>query len=254
MRSMLRSGSATRIVLLALFALSILPPRPAAAAVSHLRVRPTAFSPNGDNLRDLAMVRWDVVADPAACILLTFQKGTDRIQFDLGPRAVGPDSLAWDGLDSLAAVMPDGLYSVILEERDDTCGVVRSVGSVTLTLDVTAPPIPTYDTPDTLVTKPAFKIQGEAAGADSVALFLGGVPVDTVQTTGVAPDLSYLFDVVLTEGHNSYSVQAWDRAGNFSPQATARDYVYQNTPDIGPVSVVPLAFSPNADGRSDTTR
>jgi flagellar hook assembly protein FlgD len=252
---MLRSGSAQRAVILALLVFSLSAPRPAAADLGNLRVRPTAFSPNGDGVKDTATIRWDVLNQPAACLLLTIQKGPNRVRFNLGARPVGADSLTWDGKDSLGVVLPDTLYTVLLQEFDTTCAGQPLAGpSVSLLLDTTAPPLPTYDTPDTLVTRPALKIQGDAVAADSVALFLGGVPVDTVQTTGAAPNLRYTFDVVLAEGHNSYSVQSWDRSGNSSAQATARDYVYQNTPDVTASQASPLVFSPNGDGRADSTR
>ena len=251
---MLRSGIVPRALILALLVLSILAPRQAAAIVSNMTVRPTAFSPNGDGIRDHVVFRWNIVSNTAACLRLSIRNVTRHRVFELGPRPTGPDSLLWDGTDSLGVVLPDTIYGVTLEEFDTTCTNLQSNGQVTVLLDTAAPPQATYDFPDTLVTRPAFQVQGDATSADSVALFLGGVPVDTVLTTGSAPDHRYLFDVVLTEGHNSYSVQAWDKAGNFAPQTTAVDVVYQNTPDVGPMSATPSSFSPNGDGRSDSTR
>jgi hypothetical protein len=59
---------------------------------------------------------------------------------------------------------------------------------------------------------------------------------------------------VLTEGDNRFSVQSWDRAGNVSPQTLDVDVFFLNSPDISGVSAVPSTFSPNADGRADSTR
>jgi len=252
---MFRFGPAPRVVLLALLFFSLVAPRPAAAVVANLTVRPTAFSPNGDSVKDTTLIRWDVLNDPAACVVVTLQSGPKRRQFNLGPRPTGVDSLAWDGTDSLGVVMADTLYSVVLQEFDATCaGQPLSAPSVTVRLDTTAPPLPVFDSADTLVTRATQKIQGDAVAADTVALYLGGVPVDTVQTTGSSPNLRFLFDIVLAEGHNSLSVKSWDRAGNESPQTTAVDFVYQNTPDVSGMIPTPEVFSPNGDGRRDTTR
>jgi flagellar hook assembly protein FlgD len=259
---MFRNGIVPRSFLIALLALPLFAAAsfgPAGAIVSNLHVRPNAFSPNADGVRDSTVIVWDLSGSGAACLKLTIagsgSGGTIVRTFDLGARPGGPDSIAWNGTDSLGAPVPDRLYGIILEERNATCDTVYSNGQVTVLLDVSVPPVPTYDHGDSTVTRAQFRLDGIAAEADTVALFRDGARVDTVTTlvsTGAAA--RYTFDVLLTEGDNRFSVQSWDRAENLSPQATDVTVFYLNAPDIGIVSAQPASFSPNGDGRVDSTR
>lgn len=229
---------------------------PALSSIVDLRVTPTVISPNGDGARDQALVTWSIADSTASDLLLTIRKsgGTTTAiarQFRLGPRPVGPDQFLWDGTDSLGSLVPDTLYSVQLTQFNGV-GAVIADARVTVRVDVTPPPAPTTDTPDTTVTDSLFKFEGFAAGADSVILFRSGVPIDTVGTSG--DPLVYSFSVALIEGLNRLSVQAFDRGRNFSPQTPDVEVLYLNAADVAQERVFPNPFSPNGDGVRDTTR
>jgi flagellar hook assembly protein FlgD len=255
---MLRSGIVLRLLFSTLLLFSVA--HPAGSAVVNVRARPSSFSPDGDGIKESTLISWDIVGSPAECLWLTITgAGTGGVRvrtINLGARPVGPDSLEWDGRDSLGTVQPERFYSIELKQKascDDTDNV--SLGLVSVFLDLTVPPIPLFDHGDTLVTKPLFQLTGFASDADTVALFRGGVPVDTnaVIVAAGSPN-RFSFDLTLTEGDNLLSVQGWDRAGHVSVQTLDHLVIYQNTPDIGPTSASPTFFSPNGDGVQDSTR
>jgi hypothetical protein len=83
-------------------------------------------------------------------------------------------------------------------------------------------------------------------------VFSNGFPADTVRVT--AADSSFQAAVALVEGPNAIAAKAFDRAGNSSALSPAVTVTYRNTPDIRFVRVAPFEFSPNQDGRVDTTK
>jgi flagellar hook assembly protein FlgD len=259
---MLGFGTMPRPILITLIALAFLAAaqaRPVGAAVIDLHARPNAFSPNGDGVRDSTTILWTIVG-PADCLKLTiFGSGTGghvvrRIQ--LGPRPAGPDSIVWDGTDSLGVRAPTQIYNLLLEQILASCDSdsVVSFKQAAVLLDVVNPPLPRIAHEDTSVTKAQFQVQGIAAFADTVVLFRDGARVDTVVTVPPDSAATFSFDVVLALGDNRFSVQAVDRAGNLSPQSLDVDVFYLNAPDITGVSAIPGTFSPNGDGRADSTR
>jgi hypothetical protein len=258
LRAMLRVGIPPRhaipaLLLFSFFALAA--PRPAGADIVGLRVTPVAFSPNADGIRDRALIQWNVVTNAAVDLRLTIAVSGGpgaavARRFDLGPRPIGPDSLVWDGTDSLGVIAPDTLYALQLDELNSG-GTVVANARVTVLLDVKAPPVPTIDNGDTTVTVSAFSLSGVAAVADTVVLFKDGIAVDTTAAQGGSGD--FAFPIALAEGHNRFAAQSFDRAGNLSPQTIQVDVFYLNAPDVGIVKAVPGFFSPNGDGIADTT-
>ena len=251
-------GTMPRPFLIALLALAFLATAstgPARAVVSGFHVVPNAISPNGDGVRDSTTLLWNLDG-PADCVRISITGsgtgGTLVRRFLLGPRPAGPDSIVWDGTDSTGVLVPDRLYGIVIHQLADSCnGNILSAGQATVLVDVGVPPLPTFDHGDTLVVRSQFKLLGTAATSDTVALFRDGTRIDTVATV---TDARFTFDVVLLEGDNRYSVQGWDRAGNLSPQTLPINVFFRNAPDIGIVSAIPGAFSPNGDGRADSTR
>jgi len=259
---MLGFGSMPRFFPIALLALAFLATAssgPAGAVVIGVHAVPSAFSPNGDGVRDATKVLWSLT-DSAACLRVTIRGSGSNTpivrRYYLGARAAGADSIVWDGTDSTGVVVPDRTYNVFVHQLPASCAdSILSEGQAALLLDVTVPPVPRIAQGDTTVTKAAFKIEGIAAFADTVALFRNGSRADTVVTVPPADTAAtFSFDVVLIEGDNRFSVQSWDRAGNLSPQTLDVDVFFLNSPDISGVSALPSTFSPNADGRADSTR
>ena len=256
--AMLRFGIPPRFLIPALLVtwfLLLAAPRPAGADITGLRATPNVFSPNADGIRDRAVIQWTITSNPAFDLKLTIAVsggpgGAVARRLDLGARPLGVDSLVWDGTDSLGVLVPDTLYAIQLVEVNSV-GTVVANPLVTVRLDVTPPLVPTMDTRDTTVTASAFTLAGGAAQADSVVLFKDGVRVDTTATQGVPA--VYSFPIVLAEGDNRFSVQAFDRAGNQSPQTTQIDIYYLNAADVGLVKATPSFFSPNGDGIADST-
>jgi hypothetical protein len=233
-------------------------PRPAAADVNSYRAVPAAFSPNADGRRDLTTLKWNLTgatADTIVIAIRNFIAPTDSPPlrtFKLLARPVGRDSVAWDGRDDFGALVPDTIYSARLFQRNAVGDTIAS-GQVAIELDTVAPLVPVFNGPaDTTVADTLYDVSGIAAGADTLILFRGGVPIDTVAVSGKPPTFSFTF--VLVEGENLFAVQSYDHAYNLSAQTTAIDVHYLNTPGLGPAKAVPVFFSPNGDGVLDSTR
>jgi len=244
------------LVVLVLVALALA--RPAAADVDSFRASPSSFSPNADGRRDLTILKWNLTAAPADTIVIAIRNfiapttSTPRRTITLVARPVGRDSVVWDGRDDFGVVLPDTLYAARLIEKD-AVGDTVAEAAIALELDTTAPIVPVIDGPaDTTVADTVYVVSGLAAGADTAIVFRGGVPFDTLAT----PDdpATFSWKVALAEGDNLFSVQAYDRAYNLSPQTTAIDVHYLNTPGLGPARALPGFFSPNGDGALDSTR
>ena len=258
---MLRAGLPPRFLIPALVLLAlaaILPARTADAGTVNMRANPVAFSPNGDGVREVTVISWTVTDSAAASIVIKIRRSgvnpsTPALRtFDLGARPVGRDSIEWDGRDDAAVLLPDTLYAIRLTERD-ALGAILSQPQVAVQLDATPPIAPHIAGPvDTTRSTADYTLSGTAAGADSVILWRDGVPADTAGVGIDPPD--FAFKIKLNEGDNRFSVQAFDRAGNVSPQTTEVDVHYVNTADVGLVAAVPPAFSPNGDGVLDSSR
>jgi len=260
---MLGFGTMSRSFLIALLALAFLAAAstgPTGAAVIGTHAVPSAFSPNGDGVRDSTMILW-TLTDSAACLVVRVVPSGTTLppvrRFYLGERPAGVDTLVWNGTDSTGVLLPDRTYNFFVEQLPASCNKdsILSQGQTAVLLDTAVPPAPTIAHGDTSVTRSQFKVQGVAAFADTVALFRDGARFDTTFTAPPGDAAAaYSFDVVLTEGDNRFSVQSWDRAGNVSPQSLDVNVFYLNAPDISGVSAVPATFSPNGDGRADSTR
>jgi hypothetical protein len=241
------------------------PVAPAQAVLRNVRVDRTSFSPNGDGIRDVVRILWEQ-STPTAGVRVEIRPATATggpyvRAFALGPSpadSVGfpaDDSfVTWDGRDSSGVLLPEANYVAHVFEID-TLGVPvpLSFGFTASILDVTAPAVPEMDEGlDGLrTTASTLEFGGFAPGADSVIVFWGGAPVDTVR---VAADSSFSVIAALVEGPNAIAVRGYDRAGNESPLSLAVTVTYHNTADIVLISPRPFEVSPNGDGVLDTAR
>ena len=244
------------LVVLVLIALAAT--RPAFADVDSFRASPSSFSPNADGRRDVTILKWNLTAGSADTIEIAIRNfiasttSTPLRTITLVARPVGRDSVVWNGQDDFGALLPDTLYSARLLEKN-AAGDTIAAAAIAIELDTTAPIVPVIDGPaDTTVADTVYTVSGIAAGADTAIVFRGGVPFDTLATTD--DPAAFNWKLKLAEGDNLFSVQAYDRAYNLSPQTTAIDVHYLNTPGLGPARALPSSFSPNGDGVLDSTR
>jgi hypothetical protein len=253
----LSSHRRTLSIALVLFALAAAAGAGSAwAAVGAMRISRTTFSPNGDGVHDSVFVSWSLTS-PAVSMFVEGRRGgaTETSPalrlFDLGPQPAGPDTIVWNGLDSFGVLLPDTLYTLKVFERSG--GVIVSSGAVSVTLDNTAPTVPEFPGLDgSDRTDSTLALEGFVVGADTVHVFVGGVPRDTIV---LAPtDSSFSTSIHLELGDNAIAAQAFDRAGNRSGLSVASIVTYRNTTDVLDFRVLPTRISPNGDGVLDTTR
>jgi len=234
---------------------------PSAASASVISVVPNrpVFSPNADGQLDDVTVVW-VVSPAAESILVriwpeprdsAFQAPV-RV-FTFGPTAVS-GSVIWDGRDGLGALLPDSLYRIqarVLAADGDTVGAALAV---TVRLDTTAPPEPTFDDgfDGSRVVVDDLTLTGSAPQAEFVYLFADGMPVDTVRIATTDP--AFEFERTLVTGVNSFALQSIDRGANRSVLGPPILVTYANAADLAFLRVVPFEHSPNGDGVADTLR
>ena len=235
-------------------------PGTAEAALSSIRVDRGAFSPDGNGVRDSVRISWTV--SPAAESLrveirpsLQGSNGPLIRAVAYGPLPAGTYGFTWDGRDTLGAIAPEVQYTLFVIELTAAGGSVpNGLGAAASVLDLTPPAVPTFD--DLLdgfdTTTPDLTVTGFAPGADTAVVFANGFAADTVRVASA--DSSFASELALVEGPNTIAVQGFDRAGNASGLSTAVTATYRNTPDLRSVRVSPFEFSPNNDGRADTTR
>jgi hypothetical protein len=234
------------------------PAGPARAAISGLQVDPPFFSPNGDGIRDSLHIRWatDAPGDSFEVVIRRAVLNTEtatvlRVAFP--PSFGGAYAYDWDGRDAQGQPVSDGNYRVrIFEWSPSGVAVDTTTALAGLILDTTAPPDPafteTWDGRDTTVTE--IRLTGSAPRADSVTVFVDGIPRFN-ERVNVA-DSSFSTDVPLIEGANAFAVQSFDRAGNRSALSPAITITYRNTADIAFLTARPFVFSPNDDGILDS--
>ncbi len=249
---------ATVVVGLALWTLA-LTPGPGRAALSNVRVDLTAFSPNGDGIRDSVRVQWTASAPPESLRVeirpaAQGTTGPALRAYAFGPGAAGPGFVTWDGRDTLGTIAADGLYLCrVLELAQGGATVVTDAPTSTL-LDITPPPVARFD--DGLdgrdTTAAAYPVSGIAPAADSVTIFVGGAP-RAIARVGAA-DSAFSATVAIAPGANAIAVQGFDRAGNRGPLSPAITITSRVTADIVFLRAVPFESSPNADGVLDSVR
>jgi flagellar hook assembly protein FlgD len=228
------------------------------ATVTAMKVSRTTFSPNGDGVHDSVFVSWSLTS-PAANVVVEVRAADSLVtsrplrQFVLGPQPAGPDTIVWNGRDSADVVAPDRLYTLRVTERAPVVDTVLTTGAVSVALDNTAPTVPEFPGLDGLdTTDSTLALEGLVVGADTVHVFVGGVPRDTLV---LAPtDSSFSTSIRLELGDNAIAAQAFDRAGNRSGLSVASTVTYRNTTDVLDFRVLPTRISPNGDGVFDTTR
>ncbi|MCX7787779.1 MAG: gliding motility-associated C-terminal domain-containing protein [Spirochaetes bacterium] len=223
----------------------------------------SAFSPNGDGVKDVVRFRPTVLVNTGIeqySLSVKDSKGT-AIRTYRGRGRVDSEYI-WDGLDERGNRVPDGEYSaelVVLYENGNR-GVSR-IGSI---LVDTEPPRVTLSTPytlfspdgdgekDTLPIVQDSSIESQWIGTVENSL---GVPVRTFTWNGKAA--SFVWDGkdqsgnLVADGMYRYTVRAEDAAGNRGQGMIP--IIQIDTRRVSAfVTVNAPGFSPNGDGVKDT--
>jgi outer membrane protein OmpA-like peptidoglycan-associated protein len=135
-----------------------------------LSVEPSAFSPNGDQVRDETFLRWK--ADSAFAVsswdwTVSPREGGRAVYTARGKGPL-PARLYWDGRGTAGTVAPDGVYRVKLSIRDKN-GNVMGDESNPVTVD-TAAPVASMDLKPAFVVPAKTPVQARLRVEDAVGV------------------------------------------------------------------------------------
>jgi Tol biopolymer transport system component/flagellar hook assembly protein FlgD/fibronectin type 3 domain-containing protein len=239
--------------------------------ISELSVDKALFSPNGDGLRDEVSIGYEIgeyaTVDAKVFKLVAMEDGTYgldstpvRVLASGEAHSPGKRFLSWDGKDdSGTQIVPDGLYGVAVFAMDG-CKNVR-MRWAPVEVDGT-PPIAVIDSP-----KPGdpigniVEVRGTADDLHFQSYVLevgqGWSPDDwSLIASGQNPvrgDVLGRWNIFGFEGPWALRLTATDEVGN---KATATIGIDLGTRQsiVKSFTVAPRIFSPNNDGKLDTTR
>ena len=228
------------------------------------------FSPNGDGVFDSATVNYgadepfiaDINVFPATAQLdgsIVVATNSVRALASGQQNLAGDTSVVWDGTDGSGAVVPDGLYAVVVSIKDG-CGNIRSF-TLPITVDTTAPAI-TIAYPSTTDALPTIvQIQGTVTDLHltgyGVDYGVGSSPTAWVRVgSGTAPVASTTVlgtwnTFALDPGSYAVRIVASDIVGNQSSVVVPVTLAVRANL-IGDLEAVPTLFSLNGDGKHAT--
>ena len=222
--------------------------------VSHA---PDPFSPNADGQKDASVIKATMTAPSNWAInIKDGQNNILRTFSGLGTKIEQP----WDGKNSTGSVVPDGVYTYIIEATDQANGASAAPVSGQITLDNTLPV--------GSITAPASgeKVSGKVGiyGTATDAHFNYGDLYYKLDES--AADWKYITSIPgpmaeagwlgdgdtsnIPSGAYTIRLRIFDYAGNITN--IERSVTVYNV-GIYNVSATPAYFSPNADGQQDTT-
>ena len=224
----------------------------------HLLDDPRLFSPNGDGRSDVALVR--VRTFEALRLTATVAAaggGVVRTLVDDLSFPAGENSFPWDGRDDAGQVVADGAYVVTIS-GGNSCGVGGQAGAA-LIVDTAAPTVKITTPAAGAAVGASVEVRGTASDAHfaSYALSFGqGTDPTEWQSIGgdgsaVAAGLLGVWHTPSSEGAHTLRLTAGDLAGNQSEVRVTVDVRPRTFLDR--LSASPSPFSPNGDGRRDTT-
>ena len=184
----------------------------------------------------------------------------DSLRTLLGPvqAFAGQSTVTWNGRNSAGSVVADGAYVVIAEFRD-ACGNLARKQAV-VAVDAT-PPVVTLDYPTAGAVLPLIvEVQGSVTDAhpQSFAAEFGvGSDPETWSSLGAGRSTEGVrivgrWNTAGLEGQHVVRIRAVDAAGN-ERIVTVPVNLAERLTLISNLEPVPELFSPNADGRRETT-
>lgn len=217
----------------------------------------TIFSPNGDGVQDAVAIEYQV--SEYAILEITVRNDTGPVRTLIANLEVGNSSgsIAWDGLDDAGMIVADGNYRIDVVARD-SCGNHQEE-TFSVTVDNT-PPTAMILSPGSGEPLDIFtEVVGTAKDTHFVRYRLqardesGGPPIllnegDIFVENGVLG----LWNTFGLTGNWALILSAADRAGN--TRTTSLPVSFGERPQlISSLKAEPRVFSPNNDGKFDTT-
>jgi subtilase family serine protease len=216
------------------------------------------FSPNADGRLDLSTATFRI--ENAARVAVTVHGPDGLVVRTLGPEAALPPGnhpYSWDGRDDAGVLAGEGSYSIVAQARD-ACGRVtrRQAGTA---VDLTPPEAAVVQPTANQAVGASVDVRGHArdehfskyemavrpgSGGDWTLLHVGA------QVTGPGALLGH-WNTPAAPGSYVLRVLAKDVAGNESEAQVAVEVPVRTF--IDRVTLVPAVFSPNGDGRRDST-
>ncbi|MRR16957.1 MAG: hypothetical protein EG826_10920, partial [Deltaproteobacteria bacterium] len=187
--------------------------------VKDLGVLPVLFSPNTDGKLDAAIVKYELadacqvkieILDSANMLLRTYADTT---------LAQGIVTYVWDGKNDAGAVVPDGVYTIMLTAVLSTNAAVTQTESVTVTVDVTTPTIDIKQPlNDSYLKAGALSVFGTVSDKNirEYAAVYSGDSVNGSLDAGGQNRENYIFGTLtdLPEGKYALNLKANDHAEN----------------------------------------
>ncbi len=234
------------------------------ASLGNVTAEPALFSPNGDGNRDGVAASFTL--DAPALITARVFPVVNGQRADTPVRALlsnvqhlaGSNTVLWDGFVDLGGAAPDGTYHIVIAATD-ACGHAIDT-FVAVEIDST-PPEAAISAP---LAGNADRVLVEVRGAATDSHFLNyrleaGAGATPSSWSLVAAGRAPVIDGLLGQWNNggdagahTLRLTATDAAGN-SREVLVAIVVQATQPLIVSASAQPLIFSPNGDGRADTT-
>lgn len=232
-----------------------------APTLQFTAVRPLVFSPNGDGLAEVTQV---TVRLPQPALLSAQIHAGDargpvvRTLFEDVPHAATDVAIDWDGLDGAGHVVADGEYAMVVS-AGDTCGGA-SERSTRIVVDTTPPEVAIAEPTGGQRVSASIEVLGTVSDAHlstwklDVSCAGGGFTQLAHKTFGVSPGtfLARWDTRQAPVGECQLRLVAEDQAQNKSPEVFATATVERGA-FLDGLSATPEVFSPNGDGRRETT-
>lgn len=235
---------------------------------AQLTAAPRSFSPNGDSVLELASVSVTATTEPLTVDIDIYP----GVMTGAGPVVQGPlvralavdlqvsgtEILEWDGHDDGGALVPDGNYLALAGWRDD-CGNPL-VQAVPIEVDTLAPTVdilsPTGGTPLPIVVAVFADIVDNNLQGWVLEYGMGTGPLEfaPIASGASVPVASPLaeWNTLGLEGEYTLRLRAFDPAGNMGSASVLLDFA-DRLSLVSYFEALPDPFSPNGDGRRETT-
>ncbi len=228
------------------------------------------FSPNGDGVKDTVVIQVDAereikwtctITTPEEIVVKTMEWDADI-----------PEQIEWDGKGENGAVLPEGVYDIIISGQDGAGNrTARTIRGVTLdvrerqaTVDIDYPIFSPND--DGLLDEITFypilsdrnridtwDLIVQIEKGDTAKRFRGRRFIPKTVVWDGKPQrgkMTELFPEGLPSGYYTYFLKVIYRSG-VNTYSFKRDLIIDNDPPKIELSVEPVLFSPDGDGKDD---